>query len=72
MGLVGVVITVLSIPGDTQLQPLSDDLSDLYTGPDPDDNVSYVAACPRTDHALVAVGVTDDGYGRAPGIPTRR
>jgi hypothetical protein len=61
-GLVGLLITVVGIPGDVQLQPLEDDFSETYTGPEEDTNVLYVAACPRTDHATMAVGVTEENY----------
>lgn len=62
LGLIGVLLTVLFIPGDVQLRPLEDDFGETYTGPDSDANVTYVAACPRVDHPMVAVGVTSDGY----------
>jgi hypothetical protein len=62
LGLVGVVITALQIQGDTPLQPLEEDFSETYTGPEDDTNVFFIAACPRTDHPQVAVGVTSDGY----------
>jgi hypothetical protein len=62
LGLIGVVITALSIEGDTPLQPLEDDFSEPYSGPAEDTNVFFLAACPRTDHAVVAAGVTGDGY----------
>jgi hypothetical protein len=62
LGLVGVVITVLQIPGDTQLRPLDDDFSEEYTGPEDDTNIFFVACCPRADHPQVAVGVTAEGY----------
>jgi hypothetical protein len=61
-GLIGVLITVLGIPGDTQLKPLDDDFSEPYTGPEDDTNVSFVAVCPRTDHPVMQVGTTADGY----------
>jgi hypothetical protein len=62
LGLIGVLITVLQIQGDTPLRPLDDDFSEEYTGPEGDTNVFFVACCPRTDHPQVAVGVTSDGY----------
>ncbi|MEU2588349.1 hypothetical protein ABZ612_37010 [Streptomyces avermitilis] len=62
LGLVGVVITALSIQGDTPLHPLEDDFSELYTGPADDPNVTFIAMCPRTDHAMAAVDTTVDGY----------
>lgn len=62
LGLIGVVITALSIQGDTPLRPPDEDFSEEYTGPENDKNVFFVACCPRTDHPLIAVGVTPDGY----------
>jgi hypothetical protein len=62
IGLVGIIITVLGIPGDTQLHPLEDDFEEPYTGPEDDTNVFFVAACPRPDHPQVEEGVTSDGY----------
>jgi hypothetical protein len=62
LGLVGVVISVLGIPGDVELRPLEPDFSEEYSGPDTDANVSYVAACSRSDHPLVMAGVTPEGY----------
>jgi hypothetical protein len=52
----------LQLSGDTPLQPLEDDFSELYTGPEEDTNVFFVGACPRTDHPQVQIGVTSDGY----------
>jgi hypothetical protein len=62
LGLIGVLITVLSIQGDTPLKPLDDDFSEPYTGPEDDTNVNFIAVCPRTDHPVPAVGTTADGY----------
>lgn len=62
LGLVGVVITALSIQGDTPLHPLDDDFSELYTGPADDPNVTFIAMCPRTDHPMAAANTTVDGY----------
>jgi hypothetical protein len=61
LGLAGLVISVVGIPGDVRLQPL-EDFSEEYGGPESDANVSYVAVCSRTDHPQVMVGVTSDGY----------
>jgi hypothetical protein len=61
-GLIGVVITALSIEGDSPLRPLEDDFSQPFTESHDDTNVVFVACCPRTDHAQVAVGVIADGY----------
>lgn len=65
-GLAGVLITVLSIPGDTQLKPLDDDFSEPYTGPEDDPNVSFVAVCPRTDHPTMQAGTMENGYWAGP------
>ncbi|MEU7436142.1 hypothetical protein AB0B07_35720 [Streptomyces sioyaensis] len=62
LGLIGVVITALSIQGDTPLHPLEDDFREPYTGPSNDPNVTYIAMCSRTDHPMPAIGTTVDGY----------
>jgi len=62
LGLAGLVISVLQIPGDTPLKPLEEDFSELYAGPEESANVFFIACCPRTDHPMVTVGVTSDGY----------
>jgi hypothetical protein len=63
LGLIGVLITVVQIPGDTQLHPLEDDgLSEPYSGADDDPNVTYLAMCSRTDHPIPAEGTTTEGY----------
>ncbi len=61
-GLAGLVITVVGIPTDTPLHPLDDDFEELYTGPEDDTNVFYVAMCSRTDHPIPAIGTTPEGY----------
>jgi hypothetical protein len=61
-GLIGLVITALSIQGDTPLHPLEDDFSQPFPESHDDTNVFFVACCPRTDHPQVAVGVTTEGY----------
>jgi hypothetical protein len=61
-----VLITVLGIPGDTQLKPLDNDFSEPYTGPEDDPDVSFVAVCPRTDHPIPQAGTTQDGYWTGP------
>lgn len=61
-GFIGIVITALSIEGDTPLHPLDDDFSEPYTGPEDDPNVSFVAVCPRPDHPTPDVGTTPEGY----------
>jgi hypothetical protein len=61
LGLAGLVVSVVGIPGDVRLQPL-EDFSEEYGGAESDANVSYVAACSRTDHPQAMVGVTSDGY----------
>jgi len=62
LGLIGLVISVLGIPGNVKLGPLKKDFSEEYDGPDEDPNVTYVPLCSRTDHPLVMTGVTPDGY----------
>lgn len=58
-GLISLVISVLSIPGDVQLKPLPVNSQ----GPaDQDSDVTYLAVCPRTDHPMVTTGVTPEGY----------
>jgi hypothetical protein len=61
LGLVGVVLSVLSI-SDTPLQPLDESFNQPYTGPETDMNVSFIALCPRTDHVMAATGTTQEGY----------
>ena len=63
-GLAGVVVTVLGIQGNVspeQLEPLPDDFSQPYGGPD-GENVFYVPCCPRPDHPQVQLGVSSEGY----------
>ncbi len=44
------------------MKPLEDDFDELYTGPEVDTNVFYIAVCPRTDHAIPQIGTTPEGY----------
>jgi hypothetical protein len=62
LGLVGLVLMALEIPTDTPIKPLDDDFTETYNGPEDDSNVTFVAACPRTDHPMAAVGTTEEGY----------
>lgn len=62
LGLVGVVLTALSVSTDSPMRPLDDDFSEPYSGPEDDTNVFFIAVCPRTDHPIPAVGTTQDGY----------
>lgn len=62
LGLVGLVITSLSIEGDTLLAPLEDDFSELYERAVDDPNVFFVAVCSRTDHPVPDVSTTQEGY----------
>lgn len=63
-GLVPVIITVLTIPGDVQLHPLEPE----WSGPsDEQEGNTFVAVCPRTDHPMVVEGVMSDGYWAGPG-----
>ena len=57
-GLVSLIITVVTIPGDVQLRPIDPD----WSGADGEEGDTYVAVCPRTDHQMVMQGVTSDGY----------
>jgi hypothetical protein len=57
-GLVSLVLTVVTIPGDVQLKPLEPD----FQGPADQPGDTYIAACPRNDHPMVIDGVTNDGY----------
>jgi hypothetical protein len=65
-GLIALVLTVLTIPGDTELHPLDPDGGPL---PSNDDD-TFVAVCPRSDHPLVQQGVTSDGYWTGAGRST--
>lgn len=61
LGLAALLVTVLSLPGDTPLRPLPDPFELPYAGPE-DDDVSYAAACPRVDHPAPLIGTTTDGF----------
>jgi hypothetical protein len=65
-GLIALVITVVQIPGDVQLRPLEPDWEGAADQPDE----QYVALCPRIDHPLAQVGVTQDGYWTGLAQPT--
>jgi hypothetical protein len=62
-GLVDLLILTIGIQGNVtpeQLRPLDDDFEEPYNGPE-DENVFYVAMCPRKDHSLVLRGATSQG-----------
>ena len=65
-GLISLILTVVTIPGDVQLRPLEPD----WEGPTDVEGDIYLALCPRTDHPMVAVGVTGDGYWAGPARTT--
>lgn len=62
LGLVDLVITALSIPGNVtpEMMKAARDLKASPSDP-PDDRKIYIAACSRTDHAMLTVGVQEDG-----------
>jgi hypothetical protein len=63
LGLVGLFISVVGIPSDHMLQPIPDDFEEDYMGPETDDNISYLAMCPRPDHIGSGLpGVSPEGY----------
>lgn len=57
-GVVGLVLTVVTIPGDVMLKPLEED----FEMPADREGDSFVPLCPRTDHGLVIPGVTPEGF----------
>jgi hypothetical protein len=57
-GVIGLVLSVVMIPGDVMLKPLTDD----FEVPPNREGDQYVPVCPRTDHGLVMEGVTPEGY----------
>ncbi|MDM5223532.1 hypothetical protein QUF86_22925 [Peribacillus sp. NJ11] len=57
-GLISLVLTALTIPTDTPIEPLEED----WSGPADQPDDIYVAICPREDHPLVMHGVTNEGY----------
>lgn len=61
IGLAGLVVTVLGIPGNTKLRPLPEDFEQPYVGPDSEDTY-YAATCPRDDHPIPDIGTTPEGY----------
>jgi hypothetical protein len=66
-GLISLVITALSIPGDTSLHPLDPESGSLALDKEGRDGNTYVAICPHSDHPMVQQGVTRDGYWTGPG-----
>jgi hypothetical protein len=61
-GLVSLVLTVITIPGDVMLHPLEPE--DEMPSDQPGD--TYLAMCTRIDHPMVIEGVTSDGYWTGP------
>lgn len=57
-GVIGLVLSVVMIPGDVMLKPMADD----YQAPANREGDSYVPLCPRKDHGMVIDGVTPDGF----------
>lgn len=60
-GMISVLKTVMSVPGDVQLGPLPENFNRLLGQNDTEDDPRYVAICLRTDHAEVSTGVTSQG-----------
>lgn len=61
-GLISLVLTVITIPGDVMIKPLEPD----YEGPSEKQGDSFIAMCTRSDHPMVVQGVTSDGYWTGP------
>lgn len=57
-GLISLVLTVVTIPGDVMIKPLEPS----YEGPSEKEGDSFLAMCARSDHPMVQTGVTSDGY----------
>jgi hypothetical protein len=57
-GLVALVLTVVTIPGDVRIKPLEPE----FEGPADQSGDTYVAVCPRNDHPMVIDGTTRDGF----------
>jgi len=57
-GLISLVLTVVTIPGDVELRPLEPE----WEGPADEGDVSYVVACGQKDHPMGVQGTTSDGY----------
>ncbi len=57
-GLVSLVLTVVTIPGDVKLKPIEPDFQGLADQP----GDTYLAACPRSDHPMVIDGATNGSY----------
>jgi hypothetical protein len=66
-GLIALVITALSIPGDTPLHPLDPESGSLALDEEGHEGNTYIATCPHSDHPMVQQGVTPDGYWTGPG-----
>lgn len=62
-GLLDLVITVVGIQGNVSPEQFRPDDDDFEASPEdpPSENVLYVPACSRTDHAMAAAAVTPDG-----------
>jgi hypothetical protein len=69
-GLISLVLTVVTIPGDVQLRPLEPESGPLNSADDEQEGNTYVAVCPRSDHPLVLQGATNEGYWIGPGRST--
>ena len=65
-GLVSLVLTVVTIPGDVNLTALEPDSGPLDTVGEEREGNTYLAVCPISDHELVLEGVTKDGYWTGP------
>jgi hypothetical protein len=57
-GLVALVLTVVTIPGDVRIGPLDP----AFQGAADQPGDTFVAICPRKDHAMLVAGETSDGY----------
>jgi hypothetical protein len=60
-GLIGLLIDVVQIQGDTPLVPLPEDFNRVLGQNDFQDDPRYVAVCLRNDHPAVSQGVRSDG-----------
>lgn len=57
-GLVSLVLTVVTIPGDVRIKPMEPD----FQGPADQAGDTFLAVCPRKDHAMLINGATSDGF----------
>ncbi len=57
-GLIFLVLSVIEIQTDSPIGPLEDD----WEGPADQPGDTFVAVCPRDDHALALQGATNEGY----------